>query len=115
MAAIRIQATEVISNSKYIVDVLYNKVDALEFQINQCSSELCLGPIIETIAINSVEIPQKIEVEVNSATNLLDPLKAATHNCRDNDEAQYVTGANIILEEITNCINNLLSKVQINM
>lgn len=111
MAAIRIQATEVITNSKYIVDVLYNKVNALEFQINQCSSDVCLEPIIQTITLDSVDIPQKIDVEVNSATTLLEPLKSDTHECRNNDEAQYVASADIILNEIKNCINNILTKI----
>lgn len=110
ISAIRIQGAEIVVNSKYIVDVLYNKVDALEFQLDQCSSEACLQPIIQTITIDSVELPQKIEVEVNTATGLFDPLKTQTHECRTSEEAQYVTNADIMLEEIKECINDLLSK-----
>lgn len=110
ISAISIQASQIIVNSKYIVDVLYNKVDALEFQLNQCSSEVCLQPIIQTIIIDNVELPQKIEVEVNTATSLFDPLKTQTHECRSSEEAQYVASADIMLEEIKECINDLLSK-----
>lgn len=110
ISGIRVQSSEIVTNSKYIVDVLYNKVDALEFQLKQCSSEVCLEPIIQIISLDSVELPQKIDVEVNTATGLFDPLKTQTHECRNSEEAQYVASADIILNEITECINNLFSK-----
>lgn len=111
MASLTIEAAEIVTNSKYLVDVTYNKVDAIQFQINQCSSDACLEPIIELIMSDNIKLPEQIKVELSTATDFVDTLKVSTQNCRENNVAEFTASSDVLLNDITNCANDLLEKI----
>lgn len=109
MADVKNQVTGLVSDSKYVVDVIFNKVEALQFQINQCSSDVCLEQIIQVITLDSVKMVEQIEVEVDSATELVGLLRVETYNCRETHVSEFIASSDVVLQEIRNCANEMLS------
>lgn len=101
-----VEGSDIIDNSKYLVDIIYTRVDALEFQITLCTTEACVEPIIELINLESINLPNKVGIEVTRANDLFDILKLTAQDCQDESVAKYVSHSNIVIQEVSNCVNN---------
>lgn len=107
------ESQAIIDDSTYRVDIVFSKVNSLDFQLLQCGGELsCLSSLLILIQNYFVKLPQDIEVEVNTAINFLDVLTAPVNECFDTKLSSFVSHANVIFGTMETCINNMLSHYQ---
>ncbi|KAJ3665282.1 hypothetical protein Zmor_000784 [Zophobas morio] len=103
------QEAGLVSDAKYVVDVVINKVHNLEFQVRQCKeSILCLQPILTEIELDKIRLPQTINTEVLSVDTFLTSLKLSVVQCSDSSVSQYIADATTILQQIIDCVNRII-------
>ncbi|XP_063908619.1 uncharacterized protein LOC135126526 [Zophobas morio] len=104
------EGSRVLGEVKYLIDITINTVDALEFQLGLCDtdSDNCINAIIQQIEFETEKIPQQIKVELLKAEELFGELKISVQECADLKISQYVSSANTILKDITQCVNAII-------
>lgn len=68
----------------------------------------CITPILTTIQLNEVRLPQNIQTEVNAAQNLLNVLFLSVNQCSSTHVTAYVSAATSIVSDAEACVNRLL-------
>ncbi|KAJ3627037.1 hypothetical protein MTP99_014445 [Tenebrio molitor] len=103
------EAQRILDSSTYIVDISFNKVNELKFQLQQCRGDiLCISPLVTEISLSKIRLPQNITTEVQAATSILTSLKLSTQGCSDDKVAEYTSEANSILGDIIACIDRII-------
>jgi hypothetical protein len=103
------EAQKILDSSTYIVDISINKVNELEFQLQQCRGEiLCISPLVTEISLAKIRLPQNIKTEVQAAQSILTTLKLSTQGCSDDRVVEYTSEANSILGDIIACIDRII-------
>ncbi|XP_068911304.1 uncharacterized protein [Tenebrio molitor] len=103
------EAQRILDSSTYIVDISINKVNELEFQLQQCRGEiLCISPLVTEISLSKIRLPQNIKTEVQAAESILTTLRLSTQGCSDDRVAEYTSEANSILGDITACVDRII-------
>lgn len=106
-----VYVASLVDKGKYVIDISINDVKTLEFQVKLCGdSIICLEPIFTKIALMDVELPQKITLEENNVKAEIEQVAVMVSNCHTLNVSNFVGSANVILGEITDCVNDLLSK-----
>lgn len=103
------EESRIMTDARYVVDIYYNQVGDLEFQVKQCKGEiLCLSPILTQIELDMVRLPQYIRTEVIAVEELLKPLQLSVQSCSTTKITAYVGDATAIVQDIESCVNNIL-------
>lgn len=103
------QAAIHVQDSTYMVDIIFNKVTNLEFQLELCQGQLsCLSPILTLIQSYNIKLPQEIQLEVANAKTYLETLLVPVGQCSDTKVASFINEVNTVLAEIEACINKIL-------
>ncbi|CAH1372986.1 unnamed protein product [Tenebrio molitor] len=106
---INYQAQQILSSSKYIVDIIINKVYSLQSQLTQCWGDiLCISPLVTEISLSKIRLPQNIKTEVQAAESTLTTLRLSSQGCSDDRVAEYTSEANSILRDITACVDRII-------
>ncbi|XP_063908618.1 uncharacterized protein LOC135126525 [Zophobas morio] len=109
VTGIDIQAASLVGDGRYLVDIVYNKVRNLEFQLNRCRDDLlCIAPLLTEIELDKVRLPQNVDTEVLATSSLLTTLRLSVESCSSSHVAQYVTEAFGILGDIQACADRLI-------
>lgn len=104
------QGGQIFSDGLYANDIYFNKVNSLEFQLQQCGGELiCISTVSTDIQKHMISIPQDIQVEVDKITGFLEVLTPSVDNCVNNHVSEYSSEVESILSEMAVCINNMLN------
>ncbi|XP_063908603.1 uncharacterized protein LOC135126512 [Zophobas morio] len=105
-----VQGSIVLREIKYLIDININSVNALEFQLELCEAagDPCITVLIQEIELATERVPQQIKVEVLKAEELFGELKISVQECADLKISQYVTTANTILDDITQCVDAII-------
>lgn len=103
------EASTLYTNAVYIVDVVFNQVNSLEFRLKQCSGQLsCISTIVTTIQLDMVRLPQNIQTEVNAVESLLETLKISINSCASSHITGYIGDVTPVVSDVETCINKLL-------
>lgn len=103
------EESKIMTDAKYVVDVYYNQVGDLEFQVQQCKGQtLCLTPVLTQIQLDMVRLPQYIRTEVIAVEELLKPLQLLVESCSTTIVTEYVGDATAIVNDIESCVNKIL-------
>lgn len=103
------EASTLYTNAVYIVDVVFNQVNRLEFQLKQCSGQLsCISAIVQTIQLDMIRLPQNIQTEVNAVETLYATLQISINNCASSHITGYIGEVNPLVLDVETCINKLL-------
>lgn len=103
------EESRIMTDARYVVDVYYNRIGDLEFQVKQCKGEiLCLSPILTQIQLDVVRLPQYIRTEVIAVEELLKPLQLSVESCSTTKVSEYVGDATAIFQDIQLCVNKIL-------
>jgi hypothetical protein len=105
------EAANIVDGSKYVVDVVINKVDSLRFQVGSCDgSILCVSPIVTEVEKAKIELPQQIDVEVLEAEGFVGDLKVIVEECSDNNVADFTGYVTDLVVQISDCANKIISR-----
>jgi hypothetical protein len=103
------EAANIVDGSKYVVDVVINKVDSLRFQVGSCDgSILCVSPIVTEVEKAKIELPQQIDVEVLEAEGFVGDLKVIVEECSDNNVADFTGYVTDLVVQISDCANKII-------
>jgi hypothetical protein len=103
------EAQRILDSSTYIVDISFNKVNELKFQLQQCRGDLlCISPLVTEISLSKIRFPQNIKTEVQAAESSLTTLKLSTQGCSDDGVAEYASEAGTIIEDIAACVDRII-------
>ena len=110
LAFANLEVTIIQNDSRYRIDILMNEVNVFDFQLDLCAGDfLCMSPLVEAIELALVNIPQKIGLIVQEAGDLAEDLKVLIKECTDAKVAQFVTEGGIVVSDISDCIDNIMS------
>lgn len=107
IAEIIISANNTIDSGKYIVDILYNKIQQFNFQLNMCSdSDLtCFSLVLTEIQKAMVELPQQIKTQVEVTSDNVLIQRPSIVSCQNTHVANYASEANSLITKIGSCID----------
>lgn len=100
-------ANNTIDSGKYIVDILYNKIQQFNFQLNMCSDNdlTCISLVLTEIQKATVELPQTIKIQVETTSNDVLIQKPPIVSCQNIHVADYASEANTLITKIASCID----------
>ncbi|XP_044258094.1 uncharacterized protein LOC123007104 [Tribolium madens] len=111
IADVQKESNSMLSQAFYNVDILMNHVHDLSFQLGQCLEDdnECISAVVDKIN-NAIEnIPLKIKAEVNTANEEVELSQAKIQQCADLGVAGYVEGVTDIMNDVTVCVNEIIS------
>ncbi|RZC40988.1 hypothetical protein BDFB_005026 [Asbolus verrucosus] len=103
-------ASRVMNDAKYIVDITITSVEKLANELTLCgsdedASDLCVKPVLDQIDLEIEQLPEMIKIEVNKAIRLYEPLRVSVQECSSLKVGEYGSAANKILNDIVTCIS----------
>lgn len=107
IAEIITTANNTIDSGKYVVDILYNKIQQFNFQLNMCSDNdlTCVSVVLTEIQKAMVELPQTIKMQVETTSDNVLIEKPSIVSCQNIHVAGYATEANSLITKIASCID----------
>ena len=98
-----------LNDTRYQVDVVYSSVRSLSFALDQCRrDEECISGVIDQIKAATEDLPLQIQVYVDGAEDEMDIVKVKIQNCADTNLANFVLEGSQIMDEITDCVNDII-------
>ncbi|KAJ3665290.1 hypothetical protein Zmor_000791 [Zophobas morio] len=109
MAGVAQLAATAVTDSRYFIDILINKVHQFGYQLDLCYENFeCISPLLTQILLERVRIPQVVREEVQNCETIISELELSVQNCADESVAEYTVEASGILAEITDCVDEII-------
>ncbi|KAJ3665285.1 hypothetical protein Zmor_000788 [Zophobas morio] len=103
------QASSATISGFYLVDILINKVQSLDFQLHQCQGDLlCIAPLLTEVENHKVQLVQNVDTEFEAVEYALLTLKLNVQSYSDSRITTYIRDGFDIVRTIRNCANNLI-------